>query len=1370
MTEHPALERPNRVAGKRRKALRRGLFKLFAWLAISLALLISLTKLALPWIAQHPAWIAERLSHALGVPVALVGAQSNLRRQLELELHELKIGDALSVNRAYATLDPLGFLPGRVWLKSLRVERLSLQLLETERGWQLSGFGETSPTALPDWRELLKRVGQISLSNAELNLRAQDGKTLQFNQVTAALTRDQNTYKLGLQLALAQKPKLEKLAPEFSESLQRLAPAKNYGQLQWVLHWQDSPNQPINSYLKLSDLQTDGLTQWLSEPARSLHGALSGELWIDAEQSNGRYRAKQATFKMQASPLSAQDGAELFEQHPIVLQGQSRDGEHYAGTLQFGEPSKTLQKLTEPRQSNAKQATPTKSAGLQQQAPWALHWPASSSARAVLELERLDLARVASTLQGFLAFASAKSLVQASPSGEISLLRLMLDRGKIGTLNKDDQTPAPHWQAQLKARQLVIKPSNWGDRPQLPGFAGLNLELFGNTDSFSISAQAAPLRYSEPQRYKRTLQSARFSTSGAFWRENGGWQLDLPNMLLDDPDFKAQIGVNIKAAGDRFDWPEESPNHAPQLEFSLALERGNVARARDFWDQQRLSPKLISWLESALVSGKVASGQAQMRAPIKPKQFPFVEAQGIFEINFKLEATTLKFASDWPAAKLQGEVSMRNGQLIAPELTGSIAENQISQASFEIADFKTPWLDLSVQGNSNADALLSLIRQTPIGTRYGENFAELNMLGPTRTELTFKLPLRPELGEKLLRGETQLDGVALNNDAWRLALSNLHGELSFDIEGFHSDTLRGGNLLEKIGNELAPISMTAAVGATHTGKANQLVRVALDGPMSARRLFENVDALKPVVAASTGVAHWQIVSITESIGEQTESTIELQSDMKGIALDLPAPLGKTAAHARTLSASVPIEAGSRRILSLQVDDNVRFRAKFASADLPFQGELRLGPGALQAPHTLPASGLALRGSLREPNWQAWGSLGAAFVAVTPAAGAEPLRDSTQTGLFLRDVDLALLESTGADSSARLQLKPAADGWTATIASEKVTGNLRYRYEAGAIAQLEAQFERLFLDAPESPVASEASMQLDLVTVLEKPDALAASSGISPALLPALHVYIKDFAFGQARLGETRLETFPVEGGLRVDLLSSKSELLALNATGTWLAQGLDSQSQFNMRFTAEDLGKMLSGLGFAGHVGGGQTSVQIEANWPGPPQSFSWQSLQGTMKIWVGSGRFLELSPGAGRIFGLLSLQELPRRLALDFRDFFQSGMSFNEIAGTFLFNGGNAYTQDLRIKSPAADITVTGRTGMAARDYEQTARVTPKVGILPIVGAVAAGPAGVAAGLLAQNVLERESAFAVSYQIAGSWEKPEVKKLKPADVIRAQR
>ncbi len=91
-------------------------------------------------------------------------------------------------------------------------------------------------------------------------------------------------------------------------------------------------------------------------------------------------------------------------------------------------------------------------------------------------------------------------------------------------------------------------------------------------------------------------------------------------------------------------------------------------------------------------------------------------------------------------------------------------------------------------------------------------------------------------------------------------------------------------------------------------------------------------------------------------------------------------------------------------------------------------------------------------------------------------------------------------------------------------------------------------------------------------------------------------------------------------------------------------------------------------------------------------------------------------------MFGLVNFSAIPRRLSLDFRDFFQSGMAFDSIQGNFKLANGSAHTEDLEIKGPAADIRIRGRAGLRDRDYDQEMEVTPKLrSALPIVGAVAA-------------------------------------------------
>ena len=150
--------------------------------------------------------------------------------------------------------------------------------------------------------------------------------------------------------------------------------------------------------------------------------------------------------------------------------------------------------------------------------------------------------------------------------------------------------------------------------------------------------------------------------------------------------------------------------------------------------------------------------------------------------------------------------------------------------------------------------------------------------------------------------------------------------------------------------------------------------------------------------------------------------------------------------------------------------------------------------------------------------------------------------------------------------------------------------------------------------------------------------------------------------------------------------------------------------------------------------------------------------MHGRLRMTVGEGSIPDIQPGAGRLLGLVSLTEIPRRLSLDFSDFFRQGFSFNSINGEFELRDGNAYTDDLHIDSPAADIHISGRTGLAQRDYDQQMEVLPRTSsVLPVVGALAAGPAGAAIGAVAQAILQRpmKQIGRTLYQINGSWEEP---------------
>jgi uncharacterized protein YhdP len=88
----------------------------------------------------------------------------------------------------------------------------------------------------------------------------------------------------------------------------------------------------------------------------------------------------------------------------------------------------------------------------------------------------------------------------------------------------------------------------------------------------------------------------------------------------------------------------------------------------------------------------------------------------------------------------------------------------------------------------------------------------------------------------------------------------------------------------------------------------------------------------------------------------------------------------------------------------------------------------------------------------------------------------------------------------------------------------------------------------------------------------------------------------------------------------------------------------------------------------------------------------------------------------------------------------------------------GMATTDDMLLKSSAASISVSGSTNIVDQQYNQLLTIRPGLGnTLPIIGVLAGGPIGVAAGLALQGLLHEQigEATKVQYRITGDWDDP---------------
>ena len=192
--------------------------------------------------------------------------------------------------------------------------------------------------------------------------------------------------------------------------------------------------------------------------------------------------------------------------------------------------------------------------------------------------------------------------------------------------------------------------------------------------------------------------------------------------------------------------------------------------------------------------------------------------------------------------------------------------------------------------------------------------------------------------------------------------------------------------------------------------------------------------------------------------------------------------------------------------------------------------------------------------------------------------------------------------------------------------------------------------------------------------------------------------------------------------------------------------------------TSTDVMTTMQRLDYQPGIVSDDMSILFDLNWSGGPRSEIFSSLNGDVQVRFGAGQLDEIEPGAGRLFGLMSIVALPRRLSLDFTDVFDKGFGFDSIEGSFHIVDGEAYTCNLTLVGPAADIAIIGRASLTEREYEQAAVVSANFGnSLPVVGAVVAGPQVAAALLIFSQIFKKplQEMGQVYYGINGSWDDP---------------
>lgn len=841
-----------------------------------------------------------------------------------------------------------------------------------------------------------------------------------------------------------------------------------------------------------------------------------------------------------------------------------------------------------------------------------------------------------------------------------------------------------------------------------PDIAGINLQIALEAGVGDISFAGPAVQLDWPRVFRRPLTLALTDCRVEFfWQPQRDWQFDLNHCSAKNEDLSVRGRVRMAASEGK-----------PEVDINVVMERGDLSRFGDYWPENIMTERTLHWLRTSLFRGEVSGGRFSMVGDLD--DYPFTNRRGRLQGIVPIREAALKYADNWPPARqVEAVAEFEAGGMTVTGRIGDTGGVKVDKVVARIGNFKQPALEVEFASQVELPQLVAYIKQTPLLEKMTIDPDQFVFTGKSRVNGRIDWQLRAPTKPVQVVGTVQMQDVHFTELLSAVELDGLAGTLNFNREGLSARQMDGTYRGSPINLEIAA-----------DWDAEEIFRATLTGELLVEQVIpEDLIRREPLFKQASGKSHWDIsLSVASSADTRARETwLELNSDLIGTSIDLPAPMAKPAAASWPLTVRYPIVVG-QRVLSANLADRLQLKMELAEdTSSPVSASIGLEEKA----GSLPAAGaFVIAGSAALVDLDNWLDL-----IVTRSK-----QNEESDGLMLKSATVNARQIIVFDrlfDAVGLKLKLEDEVIIGDFDAADIAGNIRYYQNEAGSHSLTGEFERLIIP---DPVAQGISMETD------------------PTELPELHFFSKEFSYLGLELGETRIEGYPVKNGFHFESIKALSPRLTLDARGNWLRDEQGERSDFNIHIAAEDLGALLEAMDISAAIQGGQTLVNFDAWWEGPPAAFALERLNGEMDLSVLQGNILTAEPGAGRVLGLLSLTELPRRLALDFRDVFDAGFSFDKASGTMRFENGTSFTDDLLLSSAAAEISITGSTDLVAQTFDYEFVIHPGVSkTLPVLGAITGGPAGMAAGLALQALL-RDSlgdAAEARYTITGPWTDP---------------
>ena len=921
-------------------------------------------------------------------------------------------------------------------------------------------------------------------------------------------------------------------------------------------------------------------------------------------------------------------------------------------------------------------------------------------------------------------------------------------RGELTNVNigfKGDPKVPSNWFADSTFKNLSLPVGTDG----LPGFSGLSGKItpIQQTGGVKLTLDSRNVRLTFPKVFRREVIRLNRLKSTLEVKFN-------PKTTLLIHSFEASNKEAMINGGGS--WTDTGG--AGTLDLS-----GNIVRAKaeaiPYYIPRVLGEGLLNWLEAGILGGAISGGVYHVEGPLNT--FPWDDAhqgKGLFRISADLKHGKLDFLpshkktengtwdteSEYPI--LRGIDAHLVFQGNSMDIRGKSARSEGLEATditVRIPSYITDsrlLIDGKIHGDLS-DALGYVNSSNQLSDILANAFKQSSGKGEADMRLKIEMPFS--------------DPKSINVD---LDLTLANAALSYGY-GLPLATNLNGQLLitEKSVHTLAPITGATEAGPLDINIVTENGRIDLitEGFVTAKDIENvvNLDTAAPFFRNMSGTAP---VLVHTAIGlQKPHFSISGTSDLTGIVSSLPIPFSKKAEDSWPMSFNwtpngnghdLDIHSFGRASLLLRFE-NVEEKLRWTS------GTIALGP---QRKMTL---GHNIDISLTTPSLDlnAWLPYAQEVVDIVNHEPLEQKLDNDSVLKRLGTVQLTTDELKWYDLvyptvEATLRRFNQKDWHLRIGGNQLLSGSATYESATDSHNDvLTLKFGRLHLPLP--PDNKETKAQEDTKPITELPD---------------ITVVIDDLTIDKMAVGkviahaQNRNDTTGAAWDIhRLDIFNAGGKL---SGKGIWShAANNEGNTSINLQLNIEDMGRVLSSLSVENAMRGAPTTASATLHWAGTPLTPRFETLSGSVTSESGSGSFLKIEPGAGRLLSLLSLQHLLHRLTLDFRDVLSQGFTFDSLYLTGSFENGVFSTPKATIFGSAATVMLGGQADIVNETIDAKAVILPSINAGgPTLALTLVNPAVGIGTFLTQLILQDQlsNIFRAEYDIKGSFDEPKLTKI----------